>query len=363
MAKDEKAPFQRNVFLDTEVFKTNNFNFDSQPLKLLKNLVSEDRACVFITDIVEREVRSRMKRELTNSQDWFKKLDQEARILLSAPSGALYKHPKKLDVTALYESMDTAFTSFLETAKVEVLDCSGVSIEEILEAYFDVQPPFGHREEKRKEFPDAISMAAVANRFRKSGAYVISRDEDLCKACDGHKHLSHLPRIEDFLKAEAADHEDVSWIVTALHDKNDELRRAMVASFDDVYFYLNDQEGQVNKIEVDGVVLGDAELIQASQFEATIQMICKVRFTANITYDDPGLTVFSEGERLSFGTIDEQVEREQREPFLIFLKLDRVNKAIDELHCGSADSVGIPAVDPNNTVVMDDGSLYRKKYH
>ena len=48
-------PFSRNVFLDTQVFKTNNFNFDSKPLKLLMDRASDDRVSVYITDIVERE--------------------------------------------------------------------------------------------------------------------------------------------------------------------------------------------------------------------------------------------------------------------------------------------------------------------
>jgi hypothetical protein len=84
LTPDKTATFPRKVFLDTQVFKSENFNFDARSLRLLKELSQEDRVSLFITDIVDREVRARIRREVEASRTWFNQLRKEARILLSA---------------------------------------------------------------------------------------------------------------------------------------------------------------------------------------------------------------------------------------------------------------------------------------
>ena len=107
-----QQPFQRNVFLDTQVFKTNNFNFDSHPLRILKERFQEDRASVFITEIVDHEVRVRMKREIEDAAKLFGPFSKEAKILFSVPRGALHKYNKKIDVAENAKSMNSAFDKF-----------------------------------------------------------------------------------------------------------------------------------------------------------------------------------------------------------------------------------------------------------
>jgi hypothetical protein len=331
--------------LDTQVFKTNNFAFDSKSLELLKQLVQEDRASVFITEVVEHEVRARMKRELEASRPWFNNLFKESRILFSAPTGPLYKHSKKLDVDSLYAGMDAAFSSYLRQVGATVIECSGVSLSAILDGYYAVEPPFGPSDDKRREFPDAISIAAVSAHFNKSGAYVISADKGLDEACRAHKHLSYLTRLEDFLEAELADHEDVSWINAAISQMMDELEETVTKTFEETYFFLDDQEGEVEKVEVDDIELGEPALIETTSDEATISLDCLFRYTADISYDDPNMTIYSEGDRYSFGTVKEQVQREQREKLSVSFHLDRVTKEISDFYCSSLDSRAITAIE------------------
>lgn len=49
--------------------------------------------------------------------------------------------------------------AFREKLECEDLDCSTVSVAEIMGWYSEVLPPFGP--EKRREFPDAFAMAAL----------------------------------------------------------------------------------------------------------------------------------------------------------------------------------------------------------
>jgi hypothetical protein len=340
-----QQPFQRNVFLDTQVFKTNNFNFDSYPLRILKERFQEDRASVFITEIVDHEVRVRMKREIEDAAKLFGPFSKEAKILFSVPRGALHKHNKKIDVAENAKSMNSAFDKFLAKLDVTTIPCAGVEMQGILEAYFSADPPFGPGDDKRREFPDAISLAAVAAHFKGEGGYVITEDKGLQEACKAYPHIKVLPRLEDFLSAELADHDDVSWITAALEAQRDELETAITEAFQEDYFYLDDQEGDVEKVEVEELESEDPVLIETTKDEGTVSVKCRIAYSAEISYDDPDMTVHSEGERYSFGTVDEEVTREEWATFKVTFQIDRVEKRISDFHCSSDGSRSISAIE------------------
>lgn len=60
------------------------------------------------------------------------------------------------DKKTIHQSAKDVFAKFLEDCKVERLDTASINLEEILEDYFAVRPPFENSEKKRKEFPDAF---------------------------------------------------------------------------------------------------------------------------------------------------------------------------------------------------------------
>lgn len=328
MSPSASNPFVRKVFLDTQVFKTNNFNFDTKSFQLLKELSNSDRVKIFITDVVEREVRARMRREVAEAQAWYNRLRQDARILLSAKDSPFYSLPKKLDANAIADSLEASFDAFLSEADVEVIDCSTVSVGKILDNYFDLSPPFKEGE-KRKEFPDAISIEAVAQKFVETdGIFVISADGGVCEACAGQNRLFPLTSIEEFLALELADHEDVSWISAALTNHEEAIKSVISEAFTDGYFYLDDEEGEVKHVEVEEIVVNDMNLIATSEDDAEIAVVCQITFVADISYDDPNMTVYDEGEKYSFGTIRARLTRKISDTFSVSFGLDRKNKVI-----------------------------------
>lgn len=337
-------PFSRKVCLDTQVFKTNNFNFDSKSLKLLKDRVSDDRVSVYITDIVEREVRARIRREVDQSRSWYNCLREDARILLSAKGTPFHGLPKSLDVDSAVDAISEAFDEFLEQAGVAIIKCGDVRAEKILEQYFEQKPPF-NAGEKRKEFPDAITVEALAEHFKHDEACVISGDGDVRQACAGRNSLHPLATLEEYLNLELADHEDIGWITHALEEKSDQIQEAVSGAFSDGYFYLDDQEGEVDPVSVNGVSIEAIHLLDVSECDGQATVDCHIEFEADISYDDPGSVIYDEGERYSFGTIDEHVEREQRDSFSITFDVDRVAKTIDGISCSDTKSRSFSAVE------------------
>src|SRR4051812_22612966 len=70
----------KNVLLDTQVFISNNFNFESRACKKIAELVAEDRAKVFVTEVTVREVKKRIKTQLVGAQTYIARAKKEARI-------------------------------------------------------------------------------------------------------------------------------------------------------------------------------------------------------------------------------------------------------------------------------------------
>ena len=69
------------------------------------------------------------------------------------------------DKKTIHQRAKDIFAKFLEDCKVERLDTGSINLEEILEDYFAVRPPFENSEKKKKEFPDAFIAEEIKKRF------------------------------------------------------------------------------------------------------------------------------------------------------------------------------------------------------
>ena len=73
--------------------------------------------------------------------------------------------------------------SFWKIAKLERLDTGSINLEEILEDYFAVRPPFENSEKKRKEFPDAFIAEEIRKHFGSDEIVaIVSQDNRLQKS-------------------------------------------------------------------------------------------------------------------------------------------------------------------------------------
>ena len=263
---------------------------------------------------------------------------ESARILQSSKGAPFFGLGKKLDVDTIFGSLDESFNDYLEQASIEVIDCSGIKCGGILEDYFSQSAPFAAGE-KRREFPDAISVAGLAAQFSgEEKVFVISEDKGIAEACKKHPNLYHLPTVEDFLSKELAHHEDVTWINDAVEEQEDALKAAISEAFSEGYFYLDDQEGEVEELEVTDVEIGETKLISANDSDATFEVDCSIDFNAGISYDDPNMTIYDEGEKFSFGTVNENIERTYVDTFTVTVQLDRLDRKLSDFHSSDSKS-------------------------
>jgi hypothetical protein len=75
------------------------------------------------------------------------------------------------------------------------------NLEDVVDWYFDVRPPFS--EKKRKEFPDAFIISALDQYHKRTQANiaVIGFDGDFSQACANRRYIWYFPDLEKYIEA------------------------------------------------------------------------------------------------------------------------------------------------------------------
>ncbi|WP_316234271.1 PIN domain-containing protein [Bradyrhizobium sp. SZCCHNR1098] len=165
------------VFLDTEAFVREKFDWNSKALSRLVELANSNHIRLLTTTITKAEICNKLREHLTNASSALKKY--EILLLQLAPSNPL---AATLDDQA-YDRLEELLDDFLSRSRsIEVpLD---IDVNAVFEDYFQQRPPFSNK--KKSEFPDAVVVHALRrwcnSKFCK--AYVVSADPDMKACCD-----------------------------------------------------------------------------------------------------------------------------------------------------------------------------------
>lgn len=183
------------VTIDTNIFEANQFDFgaDSTMSLLVKN-VQNGKIKLVLSNIVISEVEKHLCSRVDSVCGKARKLRKEyldllpEQYLTDIGMGLYVQIPKK---EPIHQRAKEVFERFLNDCKVERLDTSSINLENILENYFAVCPPFENSEKKRKEFPDAFIAEEIKKRFGNDEVVaIISQDKGFKNACgDSENHL------------------------------------------------------------------------------------------------------------------------------------------------------------------------------
>src|SRR5260370_34039207 len=69
-----------HVFLDTEVFEANNFQFDSRALKKLASLAREDTIVIHLTEVSRREIQEHIVSYVNKAVSLLKKVSKDRAV-------------------------------------------------------------------------------------------------------------------------------------------------------------------------------------------------------------------------------------------------------------------------------------------
>ena len=291
------------VFLDTEVFVHENFNYNSPRFRSLMTLALAGRIQVFLTDLTLREIEANIRSRVNEAVVSIR----PNAVLRNSGLPRVRALFEKLDVARIQEELVSQLEKYLKAAKVTVLKVPPIVLPLVLDAYFERQPPFGVGK-KKAEFPDALVLETLREWCveHESNMAIVSRDEGVKVACDGNKSFHHFDDIAKYLDAFFASNAALSLFVRKMileaHDP-------IFAKTKDAFPYLGailvDEDGEVDGIELGDIVFGeepaDFEIISLDSDKAEVELAVSMTFIAELSYKEPGTGTWdSEEKRLVF---------------------------------------------------------------
>lgn len=357
-----------SVFLDTNIFVSCKYDFGSDGvLELLKNLTVQNKVKLFVSDIVVRETMKHIMADIDEAISNFKRARKSISSTLSTSIvkdthlAEIFELPLKSEVQ---DNALSNFKEYLNSTKATILDSSGISIESILNDYFNGEAPFEQNENKKHEFPDAIIAAKLRIEFSEmKPLFIISGDNGFKMSFSDVPGFVCLKTVKEILDIINRQDEMYNTIIQFLNDSN---------SHKIVTEYIN-QILEATDIEVDGMNCDRKGLCDGYDYEYTmitsisdidfvlssvdeindssvlVTLSCKSKISALCTFNDYENSMWdSEEEEYIFLTTGE-VEEEHEPSFECSLELS-VSQVDDSIHFGIINASIDIELDPNSRV-------------
>lgn len=203
------------IILDTNVFDSANYNFQTGSLKYLEEYIAQGKMDLWIHNISVNEAKRHIKAKLFD----FIQTIRGNKIF----KNTLLLEQKYRDVFASMEEESVvedgvkAFDDYLTRTKARILNNTCVNIDDILSDYFSQKPPFGSGK-KKSEFPDAIMISSIKNELNSvDELHIVSDDDDWRKSFENERKVSVYKTLKDFLD---------------FYNRQNEIRNAVARYFD-----------------------------------------------------------------------------------------------------------------------------------
>jgi hypothetical protein len=180
------------IFLDTEVFVREKFDWNSNSFARLKELVNAGHLRVLTTSVTKNEVIRKQREALDLAAKSVKKHEVIlGQLGLSTATEAIHAPSAAAELGSL-------FREFLTEIKAREVPLHA-DLDGLFNSYFAQTPPFS--DGKKSEFPDAIVLSSLRKWCSDSGKkiYAVSGDPDFKTACGEGGPLLHAERLSDII--------------------------------------------------------------------------------------------------------------------------------------------------------------------
>lgn len=294
-------PLPRTIVIDTNVFDQHAYHFASPTIQKFVDLTKIGKFTLLLPDPLQREIKRHIREKSQTAAAALKRISREAPLIYRWPHWPGAK--VAANAAAEIEKATLAgWDNFLINFTVEKLGYKDIDLEKIMESYDRQQPPFGTGD-KRKEFPDAFAVAAVAaySKANKTQVAVVSADHDIKNACalySGLLYFPDLPALTEALLIEAAKTAAIKdAIKSAIAANPAPILACIREAFPDFTFYPEeDLDGDVEDVEVLTANLSNVRVISIMPDHCTVAFDADVEFSAYVSYDDPDTMVIDSSE-------------------------------------------------------------------
>jgi predicted nucleic acid-binding protein len=274
------------VFLDTSVLAGQQYNFGSAALTTFIPLAKKHGLSLLLPEPTESEIVRQIRER---SKEALKALEDARR---RAPFLAKWKHfpPTQKDYITDWEVMRVAMAEwqeFLRNFKVVKLDYSQVNLKTVMQWYDRVTPPF-REGKKRKEFPDAFAIAIVEAYTRSTGSTiaVVSDDTDMKLACDRFPSLLYFKSLPTLTELLLSDNAKLEKLRQAVLNDIEVVAIAAADAASELDFYHSDRDYTILESKVQGVDIGEVNLVGIGDGECTLTFSCEVETEHHLEWEE-----------------------------------------------------------------------------
>jgi hypothetical protein len=300
------------IFLDTQVFDGASFNYQTRTFEALGKHLDEGDLQLVMTDITVREVHARIAGAVVKELELQRKFRDQARVLKSATGNAIKAALAEQDAKAIAGQLQNAFEDYLSEHDAEIIDTSHLLAGPVLAKYFAQAAPFGPGE-KRREFPDAFVVDALADWAKNNGRlFVVSADELFRQACTERERLQPERELKDVLDQVVTDEKLAEFVRQQLTSHAPTIAQKAKSDFEGLGFHVTDEWGDA-EVTVTSIKLDEEpDILEMNDKAASVHMTFKAEYDADLSYDDSttGTYDHEEGRQLFMKHVNETVSDE-----------------------------------------------------
>ena len=303
------------VFIDTSIFISKNYHFAGREFQSLIRLAREDKINIVLTEITLQEIKLHIFEDTEKAIQEIKRTRKKAKILRNfneLPLGSIFED---IDLSQYQKKLLQKLESFIDNCSVKTIKNSTVDINNVFKLYFDKKAPFGEGK-KKNEFPDAFALDLLETYAKKSDEklYVISQDKDFALGVDEFENLIYISSIEEFLNIAITHYELIApQIIEFLIKNTKRIIPKIEKDFLQLGFYLSDQDGDVDDINITQVSEPEVFLIDVNDGYAIFELTFNLSYSANVIYDDLETASYDSEDKIliPWRKIDAIVDREE----------------------------------------------------
>ena len=184
------------ICFDTNIYDNTKYNFDGQFYKTFKELKKEKfpNLEIYINSIIYREVMAHLEEKGQENNEVIERFKKDVwNLEIFDELQRVLNDTDFLREASIKEAKDK-FNNFLSLFSVDITSLKGKLIHtdnqnfdlgEVLDDYFNHRPPFENKNNKKNEFPDALIIQNISQRFKNHDNFiVVSSDNGFRKAVE-----------------------------------------------------------------------------------------------------------------------------------------------------------------------------------
>jgi len=304
--------FPVHVFMDTQVYINESFNFNEKGnLSFFRKQVLNGNIVHLTSEVILGEVEKHIRKDIIDALGSVNKAVGDRKLAIFRDKR--YPQLQHINEPEMLEEAIAIFRAFISDTKAFMLHIETVNLKSVISDYFEAKAPFGVKKDKKSEFPDAFNLSMLRQYAAHNHPVVIlSGDGDFSEEED----IVCFKTLGDLLNAIHSQDEITNNVKKYLGSKRQYL-------FDEVESYLmdngyafevdgtdTDRKGTQHGVEYDEVELFSFSAVSLTHMDImdidlpdgtiTVSLDCKAVLDFSCTFIDEAF-----GDNFTHGTMEE----------------------------------------------------------